>query len=64
MVRPATEEDAWAEQQEAEIYAENAWLRHAEGLGSLDPEYEHEREMEDHDPFLQYLAARGRGEVE
>ena len=56
------DEAAHAAEQKAEIDAENAWLREAEGLNRLpDADDEHERELEANDPFLQYLE-QGRHE--
>lgn len=52
-----------AAEQKAEIDAENAWLREAEGLNRLpDADDEHERELEANDPFLQFLE-QGRHEA-
>lgn len=50
------DDDAFAAEQAAEIWAENAWLRAAENaIPQADLDYEAAREAED--PFLLWLAA-------
>lgn len=53
--------DHWAAESEAEIYAENAWLRHAESAGWEEAELD--RQMEDRRGVIQFSDALAASEA-
>ena len=58
-IRESPEDIEHAKEQEAEIWAENAWLREAEGWNRMpDADDEHERMLEAMDPQIQECRQR------